>query len=146
MTVIAYDAKTKTLAVDSLYTNGERIGYVKKFRVLNDGRAVVVIAGDYALGRKAMKLVEAGKPLTDTIGAGVTVVLMHLSGKQKGQVFVCEDGPDPQRVKQSEAWGSGSDFAIAALDAGASAEEAVKIACKRSASCGGKVHVFTPES
>lgn len=145
MTVIAFDAKTGTLAVDSMYTNGERTGYVKKFRVLDDGRAVVVIAGDFALGRKAMKLVEAGKPLTETIGAGVTVVLMHLKGRKKGQVFVCDDGPDPERVKRSEAWGSGSDFAIAAMDAGASAEEAVKIACRRSASCGGKVHVFTPE-
>ncbi len=37
------------------------------------------------------------------------------------------------------AIGSGSDYALAAMDAGATAEEAVKIACKRDPFSGGKI-------
>lgn len=145
MTVIAYDHKTKTLAVDSLFTAGDRKTYGQKFKVLDDGRAVVVFAGDVMQGRRAISYVEQNKALTHEMVAGATVVVMHLTGRRKGAVIVCEDSPAPERVQRSEAWGTGSDFAIAAMDAGASAEEAVRIACKRSASCGGKIHVFRPE-
>ena len=145
MTVIAWDAKNKALAVDSLFTAGDRKTYGQKFKVLEDGRAVVVFAGDVVQGRKAIAHVEQNKPLTHEIVAGATIVLLHLKGRKRGRVIVCEDSPNAEVVRHSEAWGTGSDFAIAAMDAGASAEEAVKIACKRSASCGGKVHVFRPE-
>lgn len=40
------------------------------------------------------------------------------------------------------AHGAGRDFALAAMDAGASAEEAVRIACKRSTACGGRVQTM----
>ena len=145
MTVIAWDAKTKTLAVDSLFTSGDRKTYGQKFKLLEDGRAVVVFAGDVIQGRKAISYIEQNKPLTHEMISGATIVVLYLVGRRRGRLAVYEDSPNVALVLQSEAWGTGSDFAIAAMDAGASAEEAAKIACKRSASCGGKIHVFRPE-
>jgi len=62
------------------------------------------------------------------------------------QAGVCEeDGPyrakiEPERI---DAVGSGAHFAMAAMDMGATAEEAVKIAMMRDTGTGGKVNVFT---
>lgn len=43
------------------------------------------------------------------------------------------------------AWGSGEEFALAAMDFGNSAEEAVKYAMTRDTCTGGKVHVYDIE-
>lgn len=144
MTVIAYDHKRKTLSVDSLFVSGERKSYGSKFRVLDDGR-VIVFAGDAKEGRKAAMAIEAGLAPTLAAIASCTIVVLYTKGRQKGQVLMYDDNPEYERVTKTDAWGTGSDFAMGALDAGATSEEAVKIACKRSASCGGKVHTFTWE-
>lgn len=145
MTAIAYDAKNKTLAVDSLFTAGGRKTYGTKYRLLADGRVVVVFAGGVVQGLKALDNLAAGKPITHEQIENVTIVAMYLRGRRKGTVLVYEDSPTPTRHRGFGAWGSGSDVAIGALSAGASAEDAVKIAIKHHAECGGKVHVFTPE-
>jgi ATP-dependent protease HslVU (ClpYQ) peptidase subunit len=144
MTVIAFDHKTKTLAVDSQFTSGgDRISYGRKFRHIRDG--VAVFAGCAVSGMKALDLLEAGEPLTHGLIEKVTVVVMMLHGKKKGHVYSYNDSVHPERVKRIYAWGSGGDYALGALSAGANAHDAVQIACHYSASCGGTIHVFSPE-
>lgn len=145
MTVIAYDHKTRTLAVDSAFTSGERRSYGRKFKELDDGR-VVVFAGDVREGRKAIAAIAKGEAPTQTQIANCTLIVMHRRGPWAGRVYAYDENPEPERITKSESWGTGGDFAIAALDAGATAEQAVKITCRRSTSCGGKVHVFSPET
>lgn len=43
------------------------------------------------------------------------------------------------------AWGHGSDFAVGAMEMGATAIEAVRIACKYDTFCGGRIDSFTIE-
>lgn len=144
MTCIAFDHKTNTLAVDSQFTsNGDRISYGRKFRVIRD--FVAVFAGEVMSGNRALDLLEDGEGLPLSLIEKCTVVVMYLKGSRKGQVFTYCDGVQPERVRRIYAWGSGGDYALGALSAGVSATEAVTIACHYSASCGGKVHTFKPE-
>lgn len=144
MTCIAYDHKTKTLAVDSQFTSGgDRISYGEKFNVGEN--YVAVFAGDTISGHKALALLKAGESPTVALIEKCTVVIMYTRGRKAGQVYVYDDASEPRRVKRIDAWGSGSDYAVGALSAGASAYEAVQIACHYSATCGGKIHTFNSE-
>ncbi len=137
MTVVAWDKHC--LAVDSRFTSGNRKYNGQKFKVIDDGTRVVVFAGEVRAGRKAIRLLEAGKPLTDAITKAATILVFNFL---TAELTTYEDGPAGELVKEVDAWGSGSDFAIGALEAGVWAETAVKIACKYHNECGGKIHVF----
>lgn len=138
MTVLAYDYKTKTLAVDSQITDGDRRSFGRKFKVLSDGR-VVAFAGDVIEGKKAIAAIERGDVPTLTMVALCSIVIFY---PDTGRLLAYNESQEWEHIRKSDTWGSGGDFAIAALDAGVDAERAVKIACRRSTSCGGKVHVF----
>ena len=138
MTVLTYDVVTGTAACDSRTTQGERKGYMKKFKELANGK-VVMFAGDVREGRAAIRHIERNTAMPVDLLKETTVVVFD---KKTGTALVYDETHIPERVNESDAWGSGSDFAIGALDAGATAEEAAKIACRRSTSCGGQVHVF----
>jgi hypothetical protein len=53
--------------------------------------------------------------------------------------------PYPDDAAAPDAWGAGADFAIGAMEAGASAEQAVELAIRREAYCGGPVQVIDTE-
>lgn len=89
------------------------------------------------LRRIVRELSEGREPDEDLYGDTLAI---HLD--VHGKLWLYEDN-DPQPVKAKEAWGSGRDFALGALSMGATAAEAVKIACKHSTTCGGKIHTFT---
>jgi 20S proteasome alpha/beta subunit len=58
----------------------------------------------------------------------------------KGKVFLMDEEYKPFPIKSKyHADGSGGDLALGAMEAGASAEEAVKIAIKYDTACGGAV-------
>jgi hypothetical protein len=52
-----------------------------------------------------------------------------------------DTSPYPQQVDPPFGIGSGSDYAVGAMDFGASPTEAVRIAIRRSINCGGEVQV-----
>lgn len=57
-----------------------------------------------------------------------------------GEPFMVEDDLTLIQIKAPfYAEGSGADFAIGAMEMGASAEQAVQAAIKHSANCGGKI-------
>lgn len=137
MTVIAWDKHC--LAVDSRFTSGNRKYNGQKFKVIDDGKRVVVFAGEVRAGRKAIRLMEAGKPLTQEVTTKATILVLDFL---KSELTTYEDGPDGSLVTDVDAWGSGADFALGAVAAGVWAETAVQIACKYHNECGGKIHTF----
>lgn len=141
MTILAYNRNERSIACDSRFTTGERKQYGRKFKELADGR-VILFAGDVREGRKAIRYIERNAALPADLLTETVVVVFD---RKRKVVLVYDEHHVPERVRDSEAWGSGADFAIGALDAGASAEQAVKITCRRSTSCGGKIHVFNME-
>jgi ATP-dependent HslUV protease subunit HslV len=80
-------------------------------------------------------LVEGGKkPKVESLSA--------LRLLPNGTLHYISEVCDPVEIDAPCAVGSGGDFAIGALDAGLSAEEAVAIAMKRDPGTGGKITVL----
>ncbi len=137
MTVIAI--RDGIMAVDSLIAqNGRACGEMIKWREVPPfrGGGYVAASGEAALAAQSLdNFLNAGGPADDG------VVLIHL--KADGSVALCESKAWFSFSAPFHAEGSGAEIALAAMHAGASAEEAVKIAAKmRPSECGGTVHVL----
>lgn len=136
MTVIACDGRT--MAADGLTVVGWTITDFDTVKVerLSDGR-IVGTTGNSADNPKFVRWLAGGgdKPKLEEFAA----LVLHPCGKLEW--FGCDCEPVPSLAPQ--AVGCGKDFALAAMDAGLSAEESVKVACKRSTHCGGTITVLS---
>lgn len=137
MTVIAWDGKQ--LAWDSRATAGDRKHTVKKFRWLKDGRAIVV-AGHLSDLTVAKRLLD-GKGLPDLPKA--LTDRSRIIVWQEGVVYAYDEGTEARKVRAPDAWGTGQEYALGALECGINAERAAGAACKHSATCGGIIHTIT---
>jgi hypothetical protein len=160
VTVIAYRAGI--MACDSCWTYGDTqtVSLIKIKRLSsgallgsagdNDCRAMEELLDKIKDPKKLPTREELAKTLTDYIG---------LIALPKGGVFVVSSCPVDQAgwpigdagdigiwpattMGGYAAVGSGADYALAAMDAGASAKEAVTIACRRNINCRPPVHVM----
>lgn len=125
MTTIAY--KDGVLAADSRATRGNTIvpGVTPKLHRMSDG-SVATSCGTTANGRAFIRWLDAGKEgKAPDLDKG-TVIHLQADGK----VFEYWDEHPVQTHGPFEAWGSGADFALAAMHLGFNAEDAVKAACK----------------
>ena len=135
MTVIAWDGRT--LAADRLGVNGDTLHTVKKLWPLEKGGAIAV-SGSLPQGLELKRWVEEGmekekfpSKKKDEEWALLIVVL-------PGKAAVCfENLPEPIEVLDSfGAWGCGREAALGALEMGADAIKAVKVASKWVDGCG----------
>lgn len=144
MTTIVYDHKNKLIACDSRYNtsgiidsdNGE------KFRWVGDD--IYFFAGSSSDYQSFIDFHE-GKLGSDhewrPNASAIKVsdgVAYRVGVDDSGEAWV-------QAAKSSECKGSGGPFALAALDFGKSAKEAVEYAMTRDCYTGGKVRVFDVE-
>ncbi|MBW7970970.1 hypothetical protein [Bradyrhizobium sp. BR 10289] len=134
MTTLAY--RDGELATDSRVTSGDMIVSDRRRKVhrLRDG-SVVAWSGSVQQAElllRAMRSVKNPKhPKLDEISA------LHL--RVDGTLWEYEGEAWVKQDPGYYATGSGSPYAFAAMDAGASAKDAVRIAIKRDANSGGKV-------
>jgi len=141
MTVIAY--RDGVLASDSRITSGkdflEGDSCTKIYR-LSDG-SVVGLAGDNHNGLLLLEaLREASTGDIRTLPKGPFKKAEALLVSPRRKVFMYSGGwYDDKHMQGYYAIGSGSIVALGAMDAGATAVEAVKIGIKRSVFCGGRV-------
>lgn len=135
MTTIAY--KDGILAYDSRRTIGDMISTDTANKLVVKGGAEFVMAGatadiplliDWALGEQLSGSVDA-------CGLMVQGKSLYMLGFSKAE------GPFKAKVDMNNvyAMGSGLEYAIGAMDMGADAIQAVKIACGRDLYSGGKV-------
>lgn len=135
MTVIVWDGRF--LATDSLITSGGvRCGTVTKL-IVRDGKA-------YA----ACGQIGYMEPLIDWAATGAKPDAWPLRGDNTENALIgvnlqtkqCisweRDVPHPCPIPEPEAWGSGGRIAMGALAMGASAPEAVAVACGLDTQCG----------
>ena len=137
MTTIATDGHS--MAGDGRISEGDRISCddYQKVRKLKDGRIVGFSGNAYNWDAFADWLVQGGDlpKVDDQFGCIVlTPEVQILTYDEHGRTFV-ETAP--------YACGSGSSYAIAAMDLGCSPEEAVEAACKRDLFSGGKITVIS---
>lgn len=132
MTTIATDGHS--MAADSLSTaGGERVAFPQKLHRASDGRLFGSAgpSADCALFTKWMRG-ETGKPdLSDGFSALVLT--------PEGRVFYLCPKLEPVEFIVPQAIGSGAPYAIGAMLAGASPEEAVRIAIQRDTTSGGEI-------
>ena len=135
MTVIAYDGRS--VAADRQSTNNGLRNEAQKLFKLESG-AVVAVTGDYSLSLELKDWFAAGCqqgkcPCSRDKDNFGKIVVFNIDGR----VFEYENCAQPIEVlDRFKAWGCGRDYAIAAMDLGKSAKEAVLLASKYDAFCG----------
>jgi len=141
MTTIVYDHKAQQIAVDSRATSGSMINSECFIKWIQDGDDFWFICGAVCDSERLIqhiKAVDPDKPKWD-----IECTAFLVSAGAVYQCFVTSDGdPCKSRLTYSEAIGSGAAFALAALDHGKSALDAVAYAATRDTGTGGEIQVF----
>ncbi len=140
MTVIVWDGKS--VAVDSLATNGGRKRTVEKFRELDNG-TVLLWTGDHEEGLVLADWYEngckpEGLPKYESKEDFTLLIVLHANGWV--EQYSCER--IPERLHPPFAWGDGAPYALGAMAMGADAAHAAEAACGLSVYCSTPVHVF----
>jgi hypothetical protein len=134
MTVIAWDGKT--LAVDKQCTFGEIIVRSTKFEILSNGEVMVRSgATDYSL--KVFEWYRKGANPKDYPSFQQGDGWVRLVVASKKGVVEFDQTPIPLPCEDPfMAWGAGSFLALGAMAMGATAKQAVMVACQHCVSCG----------
>jgi len=141
MTTIAWDGKT--LAVDSQETTGDTITSMKAKKLFLDvGRfKAVAFTGTIQDAKSIIRWAECEDGHQPKLDDHFVILAIDAKGRCH-RLHKAEIGEFTQELG-IHAEGCGRDIAIGAMDAGASAIEAIKIACKRDVLTGGKVQSYT---
>lgn len=143
MTVIAWDGKT--LAADRMSTCADMPRITRKLRRLGNGE-VAAITGDEDMGCRLIRWYEDGAdpakwPESQRGDNWSRLIVLSADGLK-----FYEREPHPMRcLDPFMAFGSGRDFAMGAMAMGASAEEAVNVACRFNIFCGCGIDVMRPD-
>lgn len=143
MSTVAWDGKS--LAADHQGAHGgTKVSVSKLYRFADKGE-VAATTGDYAAGMIMVEWYQAGADLTNYPRCqadednNATLIVAKKGG------VCCFYGMHPHEVRVSDpfmAWGSGKDYALGAMAMGATAGQAVMVACKFDAWSGGLVEAF----
>lgn len=142
MSVVAWDGST--VAADRQMTNGNRVGIARKIWRLDDG---TVIAGTGGLAQTIVLLRwyiaghdAAGWPERQQLADDWSRLIVF---PPDGEPFMYEQECCQIPVQAAfEAWGSGGELAVGAMSFGATARQAVEIACRFDATCGNGCDAF----
>lgn len=139
MTTIVFDYENKQIAVDGRMTNGHGvIASDSANKTIKNDAGLWFIAGAVSDRVDIVKLAhnDECKMIPDCSAlllSGGIVYLVHVNDKA-----ICSH----EELTTNESLGSGYKFAIAALDFGKSAKEAVEYAITKDCYSGGDIHVY----
>ncbi len=136
MTCITYHHKDKQIAYDGRCTGGGLIKSDNDEKVDKKADLIFVLAG--SLDEKEHLISQYPGKLEKPVSVSGFLI------KDKIVYGICGDDLDiaEWEMRYSDAHGSGAHFAIAAMDHGKSAKQAVKYAITRDIYSGGRVRVF----
>ena len=134
MTVIAWDGKT--LAVDRQCTRGDIKSVRTKLTKISDSIAVAT-AGDSDRDLILKEWVKNGRKIEDWPAFQKTDTFSQLIVLIGNSIFEYQQEPIGVLVESPfMAWGSGEDFAMGAMEMGATAIQAVEVANRHCPTCG----------
>ena len=140
MSVIAYDGKV--IAADKQATCGDLIRTVTKLVRLESG-VILGWTGSQDRGLTLARWWREGADPESYPEFQLEEDWCRLVVLQNGRLVTYEQSPDCfEMLERCQAFGSGRDFAIGAMEVGASAVRAAEVACKFSAGCGCGVDWF----
>ncbi len=140
MTTIVYCPTALTLVTDSMATseeNGKSYGVTKAWRI---GEYVFAAAGDVEDIHAVLEWLRAGKPNPKPKPKDEFSGLWIKRSNGTYQCFYKKLHMIPARY--ATAIGTGAQFALGALDAGATPLQAVEIACNRDEKSGGRLRTI----
>lgn len=143
MTTIAY--KDGIIAYDSRLTQGSRIASDTCEKMHKKGKDFLVWAGAHSESAQVLEALIVDKyPDGLNLGAGIAMIggKLYAVGLNEDDLWKC----DIKSFSGGVACGSGSGYAIGAMDMGADAISAVKIASKRDSGTGGKIRIYKVSS
>jgi hypothetical protein len=133
MTVIAWDGTT--LAADTKISGHKRSTSSK---LLEHEGWRLGICGDWSNGTAMRQWFIDGRQKSEWKWSEDGTTLVAIS--PEGEIFSFTKDPTPWRLtSEIEAWGSGTDFAMAAMHLGFDAKKAAQVAIELSDTCGGEV-------
>lgn len=141
MTVVAWDGQT--LAADKRICHGESVTIMSKLFVKRKD-LVLAFVGNISSGLMMIEWYVAGKnpedfPATQASDYGSQLIVV-----EKGILMSYEVLPIPIFEEgRLQAWGTGRDLALGAMEMGADAVRAVEIASKYNICCGNGVDFYT---
>ncbi|MFX3547700.1 hypothetical protein V8918_02925 [Ralstonia mannitolilytica] len=139
MTVICWDGKT--LAADKRATSVGLARTVTKIQRCGD--LLLAMTGDWDVAAEIREWFKAGAVPRD-FPAKAREDLATLIVIGRGSLAVYSTGPFPIPIESEKAaFGSGRDFAEAAMYLGCSAVEAVSVACHFQTDCGNGIDALT---
>ena len=138
MTTIVYDHKNKQIAFDSRTSAGTHICTDNAKKHFNVGDSLLILAGPLSDIDTFVEEYPSIKTESDASGFCVENNIVYDIAEKSGKL-------SKSRIHYSDSQGSGYAFAIAAIDNGKTAKEAIKYAMTRDNCTGGKVHVYDIE-
>lgn len=139
MTTICYNHKDKEIAVDSRSTRGNLIDSDSDNKFSKVNGVTFALCGatcDYEL----LFSYYFGSPVADLVPECKAIVV---DGGVAYEFYVNSEGnPCKDMLVSNTAFGTGGDFALAAMDFGCNARNAVKYAMTRDSKSGGKIRVM----
>lgn len=135
------------LACDSQMTRGHsKLWTSHKIRRSDKRQATIAAAGDVYLIKKVMdQFMNTDQPMEDVKlkrldpASGFQALIIYDNGKA---LFYDDDMENPIEIEAPFSFGSGADFALAALTEGKTAEQAIDLAKQLDIFTGGGVRVF----
>lgn len=141
MTTIAYDHKAGQIAIDGRTAAGNTILSNSDIKWRKDGEDYWFLCGSVCDEDRFVDHLKASEP--ENPKWPIEASAFFVSGGKVYQCVVCEDGaPAKSLLTYSDTMGSGGVFAMAAMDHGKTAKEAVEYAATRDTGTGGKVSIF----
>lgn len=136
MTTIAYHHEDKEIAVDSRLMIGDTIATDKGIKFIKNDVGIWFFSGSRHDTKALSKLKHKDE------SKDLDAIAMLISDRKAYGVSVRDGYCSHTLYDNNFAFGSGCDFALAAMDHGKSAKEAVKYAMTRDVYTGGRVRVF----
>ena len=138
MTTISYNHKDKEIAVDSRLTECDLIITDNDDKFIKKEGITFFLCGGYSASYLLVDVYLGTETDKENLDANIILI-------EDGKLFCVSylDGSiNKWSIEHDTAWGSGEKFALAAMDFGCSAEEAVKYAMTRDIYTGGEVKVI----
>jgi hypothetical protein len=142
MTTIAISADGMSIAADGLSMNGwGGVCGLHCKKITHDGGKVYAVSGVMALIEPLVEWYKAGHDPKNT-PVCTSDSKWSLIVRDDGQWYLCtSDAPYPDVMELPAAIGTGCDYALGAMYAGATTKEAVEIACRLDSRTGGTIQV-----
>jgi ATP-dependent protease HslVU (ClpYQ) peptidase subunit len=138
MTCIVYSKKHGQIGFESRLTSGTNIVTDNDNKSIVRDKVLFVFAGAASDVEDLMAMYFDPTIINAALEADAIIV-------DEGNVFITENSKSGLKLAKldfNEAIGSGSPWALAALDFGATVKDAVKYAIRKDCGCGGRVRVI----